>query len=261
MNKKPLILVSNDDGIDAPGLCALVRSLRKFAQVVVVAPSIQQSAVGHAITVRTPLRAHEFRRDKKAYGYAVDGTPADSVKLAIRSLLKTKPDLVVSGINDGLNTAVNVMYSGTVSAATEGTILGIPAISVSVEYTLKPNFEPAAKIAVSLAKLVCKEGLPKDTILNVNVPAIPASKIKGIKFTKQGRSRWEDKFYQRKDPKNRDYYWLAGDMQLLDHDHDVDQVALKSGYISITPIHFDLTHYQFLERMQKEWNGKFKLKF
>jgi len=156
---------------------------------------------------------------------------------------------------------VNVMYSGTVSAATEGTILGIPAISVSVEYTLKPDFEPAAKIAVSLAKLVCKEGLPEDTILNVNVPAIPASKIKGIKFTRQGRSRWEDKFYQRKDPKNRDYYWLAGDMRLLDHDHDVDQVALKSGYISITPIHFDLTHYRFLEKMQNEWDGKFKLNF
>ncbi|MGO9480597.1 MAG: 5'/3'-nucleotidase SurE [Candidatus Kryptoniota bacterium] len=276
MKRKPLILVSNDDGIDAPGLYILVKALRKFARVSVVAPSIQQSAVGHAITVRTPLRAHEFRRDGKLFGYAVDGTPADSVKLAIRTLLKSQPDLVISGINDGLNTAVNVIYSGTVSAATEGTILGIPAIAVSVEYSQKPNsvlrhgaiqnwneerhFEPAAKIAASLAKFVCKEGLPKDTILNINVPAIPAKKIKGIKFTKQGRSRWDDKFYQRKDPKNRDYYWLAGDMQILDHDNDADQVALKSGYVSVTPIHFDLTHHKFLEKIKKEWNGKFKLR-
>jgi 5'-nucleotidase len=260
MKKKPLILVSNDDGIDAPGLYTLVKALRKFAHVSVVAPSIQQSAIGHAITVRTPLRAHEFRRNGKLFGYAVDGTPADSVKLAIQSLLKSKPDLVISGINDGLNTAVNVIYSGTVSAATEGTILGIPAIAVSIEYTQKPNFEPAAKIAASLAKFVCKEGLPKDTILNVNVPSIPISKMKGIKFTKQGRSRWEDKFYQRKDPKNRDYYWLAGDMQIFDRDNDADQVALKSGYVSLTPIHFDLTHYQFLEKMQKEWSRTFRVK-
>ncbi len=130
MKKKPHILISNDDGIDAPGLYMLSKWLKRFAEVSIVAPSIQQSAVGHAITVRTPLRAHEFRRDGKLFGYAVDGTPADSVKLAIRTLLKSKPDLVVSGINDGLNTAVNVIYSGTVSAATEGTILGIPAIAV-----------------------------------------------------------------------------------------------------------------------------------
>lgn len=259
MKKKPHILVSNDDGIDAPGLYILVKALKRFAYVSVVAPSIQQSAVGHAITVRTPLRAHEFRRDGELFGYAVDGTPADSVKLAIGSLLKSKPDLVMSGINDGLNTAVNVIYSGTVSAATEGTILGIPSIAVSIEYTQKPDFEPAAKIAASIARFVCKNGLPKDTILNINVPAIPTKKIKGIKFTRQGRSRWEDKFYQRKDPKNRDYYWLAGDMSILDHDSDFDQVALQAGYVSVTPIHFDLTHYVFLEKMRKDWDGKFKL--
>jgi len=260
MKTKPHILISNDDGIDAPGLFILYKWLKRFAQVSIVAPSIQQSAVGHAITVRTPLRAHEFRRDGKLFGYAVDGTPADSVKLAIRSILKTKPDLVVSGINDGLNTAVNVIYSGTVSAATEGTILGIPAIAVSIEYARKPDFEPAAKIASAIAKFVCKHGMPKDTILNVNVPAIPPNKIKGIKFTRQGRSRWDDKFYLRKDPKNRDYYWLAGDMRILDQDDDVDQVALHSGYVSVTPIHFDLTHHEFLEEIRKEWDGKLKVK-
>ncbi len=259
MKRRPHILVSNDDGIDAAGLYILVKALKRFARVSVVAPSIQQSAVGHAITVRTPLRAHEFRRDGKLFGYAVDGTPADSVKLAIRSLLKSKPDLVISGINDGLNTAVNVIYSGTVSAATEGTILGIPAIAVSIEYTQKPDFEPAAKIAAMFAKFICKSGLPADTILNINVPAIPARKIKGIKFTRQGRSRWEDEFYQRKDPKNRDYFWLAGDMSILNVDSDFDQIALKAGYVSVTPIHFDLTHYEFLEKMRKEWDGKFKL--
>lgn len=260
MKKRPHILISNDDGIDASGLYVLAKSLKRFADVSIVAPSIQQSAVGHAITVRTPLRAHEFRHDGKLFGYAVDGTPADSVKLAIRSLIKSKPDLVVSGINDGLNTAVNVIYSGTVSAATEGTILGIPSIAVSIEYTQKPDFGPAAKIALSVARFVYKYGMPKDTILNINVPAIPARRIKGIKFTRQGRSRWDDRFYLRKDPKNRDYYWLAGDMQVLDHDEDIDQVALKSGYVSITPIHFDLTHYRFLEKMRRDWDGKLSLK-
>ncbi|HUI29996.1 MAG TPA: 5'/3'-nucleotidase SurE [Candidatus Acidoferrales bacterium] len=261
MGKKPQILISNDDGIDAPGLYVLAKRLKQFADVAVVAPSIQQSAVGHAITVRTPLRAHEFRRDGKLFGYAVDGTPADCIKLAIRSLIKPKPDLIISGINDGLNTAVNVIYSGTVSAATEGTILGIPSIAVSIEYTQKPDFEPAAKVASAIAKYILKHGIPKDTILNINVPSIPAKRIKGIKFTRQGRSRWDDKFYLRKDPKNRDYYWLAGDMRILDHDENVDQVALRSGFVSVTPIHFDLTHHKFLEKMQKEWNGKFKLRF
>ncbi len=260
MKPKPHILISNDDGIDAPGLYILSKWLKRFARVSIVAPSIQQSAVGHAITVRTPLRVHEFKRDGKLFGYGVDGTPADSVKLAIRSLLKTKPDLVVSGINDGLNTAVNVIYSGTVSAATEGTILGIPSIAVSIEYTQKPEFEPAAKIASAVAKYVLKHGIPRDTVLNINVPAIPARKIKGIKFTRQGRSRWDDKFYLRKDPKDRDYYWLAGDMQILDKDDDIDQVALKSGYVSVTPIHFDLTHHKFLEKIQTEWDGRLKFK-
>ena len=259
MQKKPLILVSNDDGIDAPGLFFLVKALRRIARVTVVAPSIQQSAVGHAITVRTPLRAYEFHRDGVPLGYAVDGTPADCVKLGIRTLLKEKPDLIISGINDGLNTAVNVIYSGTVSAATEGTILGIPSVSVSLEFTPKTDFEPAARFSAKLAKFVLRQGLPKDTILNVNVPAIPTEKIKGVRYTRQGRSRWDDEFYQRKDPKNKDYYWLAGKMHVFDHEEDVDQIALKSGYISVTPIHFDLTHYQFLEKMRKEWNGKFKI--
>jgi 5'/3'-nucleotidase len=260
MKKKPLILVSNDDGIDAQGLFILVKSLKRIARVVVVAPSIQQSAVGHAITVRTPLRAYRFHRNGTLFGYAVDGTPADCVKLGIRALLKERPDLVVSGINDGLNTAVNVIYSGTVSAATEGTILGIPSISVSLEYTRRPHFETAAKVAVTFAKFVLENGLPEDTILNVNVPAIPASKIKGIKYTRQGRSRWDDEFYQRKDPKNKDYYWLAGKMHIFDKDDDVDQIALKSGFVSVTPIHFDLTHHQYLEMMRLEWDGKLKLK-
>ncbi|HEY9165292.1 MAG TPA: 5'/3'-nucleotidase SurE [Candidatus Kryptonia bacterium] len=259
MKTKPHILVSNDDGIDSPGLLTLVKALKRFAQVSVVAPSIQQSAIGHAITMRTPLRAHEFHRDGKMFGYAVDGTPADCVKLAIKRLVKQKLDLVISGINDGLNTAVNVIYSGTVSAATEGTILGIPSIAVSLEYTLKPNFEFAAKVAVKFAKFVIKRGLPRDTILNINVPAIPASRIKGIRFTRQGRSRWDDEFFQRKDPKNRDYFWLAGKMHVFDRDPDVDQVALKSGYVSVTPIHFDLTHHEFLDQMKRDWEGKIRL--
>lgn len=261
MKKKPLILVSNDDGIDAPGLHTLVKHLKRIARVAVVAPSIQQSAVGHAITVRTPLRAYQFHRNGTLFGYAVDGTPADCVKLGIRTLLKEKPALIISGINDGLNTAVNVIYSGTVSAATEGTILGIPSMSVSLEYTDRPNFEPAGKVAITFAKYILKFGLPEDTILNVNVPAIPARRIKGIKFTRQGRSRWDDEFFQRKDPKNKDYYWLAGKMHILDRDPDVDQLALKSGYVSVTPLHYDLTHHEFLDKMRRDWGENLKVKF
>ena len=257
MKKKPLILVSNDDGIDAPGLFTLVKALKRIARVSVVAPSIQQSAVGHAITVRTPLRVHKFHRDGELFGYAVDGTPADSVKIAIRALLKEKPDLVISGINDGLNTAVNVIYSGTVSAATEGTILGIPAIAVSIETSRNPDFTVAAKVAANTAKYVCANGLPPDTILNINVPALPAKQIKGVKITRQGKSRWNDEFFQRKDPKNKDYYWLAGKMNIVDRDDDTDQVALKNGYVSISPIHFDLTHYEFLEELKRSSNKIF----
>lgn len=250
-NKKPTILVSNDDGISAPGLYALVRELKSQGTVVVVAPDKQQSAVGHAITMNYPLRMSEYRVNGKFFGYAVEGTPADCVKLAVRSLLKTPPDILVSGINHGANTAISVIYSGTVSAATEGTILGIPSIAVSLTTFDKPDFRFAAKFTSRLVKFILNKQLPRDTLLNVNIPAVKASEIKGIIITRQGKSRWDDTFDLRRDPYNKEYYWLTGKLDIQDRSDDVDLIAVMKRYISITPIHYDLTDYQFLKELRK----------
>lgn len=247
------ILVSNDDGIDAPGIWALVQELKKIAPVIVVAPDKQQSAVGHAITMNYPLRAIPFRKNNEFFGYAVEGTPADAVKLGVRFLLKEPPDMIISGINHGSNTAINIIYSGTVSAATEGTILGIPSIAVSLTTYDEPDFSYAAKFAARLALLVAERGLPEGTLLNVNVPAVSENQIKGVVLTKQGSSKWDDTFDVRRDPANREYFWLTGKMEVTDSDADADQIAIQSGFISVTPIHYDLTDRAMLATM-KSWN-------
>ncbi|MBE0643192.1 MAG: 5'/3'-nucleotidase SurE [Bacteroidetes bacterium] len=251
--KRPLILVSNDDGYDSPGIYALVMSLRRIADVVVVAPATQQSAVGHAITVQTPLRARPIERGTHFTGWAVEGTPADSVKLGVSTLLKRKPDLVVSGINHGMNTSINVIYSGTVSAATEGAVLGIPAIAMSLaSHSLKADMSAAATFARKIAGEVLTRGLPKGTLLNVNVPDCPADKIKGVAVTKQGRSWWDDGFETRRDPVGRDYYWLVG-KYVWDDNPLADDVALRANMISVTPLHYSLTDDQLFSDMQT-WN-------
>lgn len=247
--KKLNILVSNDDGIDAPGLFVLVQELKKIGDVVVVAPDKQQSAVGHAITMNFPLRAKEVRKNGIFFGYAVEGTPADCVKLAVRALLKAKPDLVVSGVNHGANTAISIIYSGTVSAATEGTILGIPSIAVSLTTYGPPNFKYAAKFARKLAQLVIKKGLPEGTLLNVNVPPLPEPEIKGVVVTRQGKAVWNDTFDVRRDPANKEYYWLTGALENRDEGLEFDQSAILNNYVSVTPIHYDLTDYALLEAM------------
>ena len=251
MNKKPLILISNDDGIDADGIKTLTKEIKKFAEVFVVAPHTQQSAVGHSITMADPIRAKKTLMFGDFYGYAVTGTPADSVKIGVHTLLKNrKIDLLISGINQGANTAINIIYSGTVSAATEGTILGIPSIAVSLTSYTYPDFSVAAKYSAKLAKIVLKNGLPKGTLLNVNVPAI--KKVKGALLTKQGKSSWNDTYEIRQDPANRQYYWLTGRMQKTDKSREYDVKAVDDGYISVTPIHYDLTDYSFHEKM-KVW--------
>lgn len=256
MKKKPLILISNDDGIESEGIKTLWREIRKFADVIVAAPHTQQSAVGHAITTASPIRVRWNLIDKNFYGYAVEGTPADSVKLAVRNLLKDKKiDLVISGINQGANTAINVIYSGTVSAATEGTILGIPSIAVSLGSFEYENFAPAAKFASKIAKVVLKKGLPPGILLNVNVPALPESKIKGVLITKQGKSDWNDWYEKRLDPNKREYFWLAGEMLNGDKSREYDHKAMVDGYISVTPIHYDLTAYEMLDEVKK-WGLK-----
>ena len=245
---RPLILVSNDDGYDSPGIHALVMSLRSLGEVVVIAPATQQSA----ITVQQPLRARPIDRGPYFRGWAVEGTPADSVKLGVTTLLNRKPDLVVSGINHGMNTSINVLYSGTVSAATEGAILGIPAIAVShASHSLESDLRGAASFAKIIATEVLKRGMPKGTLLNVNVPNIPPEDIVGVRITKQGRSWWDDGFEGRKDPVGRDYYWLVG-TYVWDPDPLVDDSALRENYISVTPLHYNLTDEGLFDVM-KDW--------
>lgn len=253
---KPTILISNDDGIESEGIKALWREMRKTAEVYVVAPHTQQSAVGHAITVSNPIRARKNLIDKNFYGYAVEGTPADSVKLAVRNLLKGKKiDLLMSGINHGSNTSINTIYSGTVSAATEGTILGIPSIALSLASFTYMDFSFAAKFSAKIAKFVLKNGLPKGTLLNVNFPPVEKNKIKGVLITKQGKSYWDDYYDSRLDPNKREYFWLTGKMAVLDETIEFDEIAVRENYVSITPIHYDLTDYKMYEEM-KEWGIK-----
>jgi 5'-nucleotidase len=246
----PRILVCNDDGIDAPGLAALARELAALGEVSVVAPDRQQSAVGHAITMNYPLRAVPVHRDGAFFGTAVDGTPADAVKLAVRKLMPRPPDLLISGINQGSNVAINIIYSGTVSAATEGTILGIPSIAVSLASHQSTEFGEAARVARKLAVMVLERGLPPGTLLNVNVPAVPAGEIRGVRLTHQGKSSWVDTFDVRRDPANREYYWLTGRMNVTDPDSDADVVAVRERYVSVTPVQYDLTDRAMLARLR-----------
>ncbi|MEK7263058.1 MAG: 5'/3'-nucleotidase SurE [Bacteroidota bacterium] len=249
------ILVSNDDGIHAPGILAVVRELKKIGEVTVVAPNKQQSAVGHAITMNHPIRVAQYKLHGKFFGFAVEGTPADCVKLAIRYLLKQKPDIVVSGINHGTNTAISVIYSGTVSAATEATIFGVPAIAISLATDSTPDFTYASKFAKRIVKAVIENGLPNGTLLNVNIPPISEKEIRGVKITRQGKSLWNDSFDSRRDPSDKEYFWLTGELEILDSDEDIDQIAVMNKFVSITPIHYDLTNYSALPLL-KQWSVK-----
>lgn len=247
------ILVSNDDGIYSKGIFALTEALKEIAEVTVVAPLTEQSAVGHAITMKNPLRVTKhYRGGGHFFGYAVDGTPADCIKMGIRNIMQESPDLVISGINHGSNTAINIIYSGTVSAAREAAIMDVPAIAISVASHDVDDFSYAAKVAKKLALKVFENGLPKGTMLNVNVPNLPESEIKGIKITKQGLSKWDDIYEKRVDPYGKDYYWLTGSLVNIDNDLDRDQFAVINNYVAVTPIHFDLTDYATYEKI-KNW--------
>ncbi|MCX7797247.1 MAG: 5'/3'-nucleotidase SurE [Melioribacter sp.] len=246
------ILITNDDGIDSKGIAVLAEEMKKVGEVTVVAPRTEQSAVGHAITMKIPLRVTEYYKNGDFFGYAVEGTPADCVKIGIRNIMKTPPDIVISGINHGSNTAINIIYSGTVSAAREAAIMDIPSIAVSVTNHEAKNFDFAAKISRLLTILTLKNGLPNGTLLNVNVPDIPEEKIAGILLTKQGKSKWEDIYEERIDPYGKKYYWLTGTLTETDNDLETDQYAIKNNYVSISPIHFDLTDYNTFKTM-KSW--------
>lgn len=252
----PLILICNDDGIDARGIVALASALDGLGELWVVAPESEQSAVGHAITVRDPVRAHEHEFEVPSdpiAAHSVTGTPADCIKLAVNQLLPRPPKLVVSGINHGPNTAVNVLYSGTVSAATEASILGIDAIAFSLCRWDGGDFEVAGRFARRITARVLRGGLPPGILLNVNIPAKPAEAINGMMITRQARSRWEESFKERIDPFDRKYYWLSGTFVNLDEGDNTDLAAIENDYVSITPIQHDLTAHQHLNEM-RSWD-------
>lgn len=252
-NNDSLILVTNDDGIDSAGILALVQAMRGIGRVAVIAPDRQQSAVGHALTVSSPLRATPFYRNGELFGHAINGTPADCVKLGISTLLDAMPRLVVSGINHGANTAVNVLYSGTISAATEATMMSVPAIAVSIDtFAMSADCSVAARYASLIAQYVLDNGLPRGTLLNVNVPHRSAADIRGIRITTQGDSQWDDKYERRADPMGRDYYWLTGRHVMSTGDPLADDVAVAEGFVSITPIHYRLTDRALLPHLQEQ---------
>jgi 5'-nucleotidase len=255
-NPRPMkILLTNDDGINAPGLFALQDRVRRAGEVAIVAPDSERSAVGHAITTVDPLRVTEVKRDGEVYGLAVSGTPADCVKIAIKSLLPWRPDLVISGINQGPNTGMNVIYSGTVSAATEATMLGIPAFAISLDSFTVREFGPAAEFARRLAGTVARRGLPPGVLLNVNIPAIPQGRLRGVRVTRQGMARFSEEFHKRIDPRGHAYWWLGGDLLEIEEDAGTDSAALKAGLISVTPIHYDMTAYGSIPLIEK-WKLK-----
>ncbi|MBI5048498.1 MAG: 5'/3'-nucleotidase SurE [Deltaproteobacteria bacterium] len=230
------MLVSNDDGIHSEGIKALARALRRVGEVYVVAPDRERSAASHSLTLHRPLRVEQHGSN----AYAVDGTPTDCINIAVNGILKKKPDLVVSGINKGGNLGDDVTYSGTVSAAMEGTLLGIPSVAMSLVSRDNFDFKMAARFAARLTRFILKKGLPKDTLLNVNVPA---GDVKGYRITKQGKRFYGDSVVEKIDPRGKKYYWIGGDILRWEGGKGTDFEAVANKFISITPVHLDMTNY------------------
>lgn len=251
MQKRPLILVVNDDGITAPGIRKLIAIASELGEVVVVAPDSPQSGMGHAITVNSTLFLNKVSdSDPNLLEYSCSGTPVDCVKLAVNELLDRKPDLCISGINHGSNSSINVIYSGTMSAAVEAGIEGIPAIGFSLlDYNWNADFESSTQFVKNIITQVLNNGLPEGVILNVNIPALPEQDIKGIKVCRQAKAYWAEKFDKRKTPQGKDYYWLTGEFINQDQGEDTDEWALKNGYISVVPVQFDLTAHHAIQKL------------
>ena len=243
------ILLTNDDGILAEGLIALYEELKGDFELSVVAPETEMSAVGHAITLSNPLRVRRFKRNGAFFGYGVSGTPADCVKIAVQEILQQRPDIVISGINLGSNVAINILYSGTASAATEGAFLGIPSVAISLNTKNNPDFSFAARFSRRMIKFIMDNGLKEGTALNVNIPAIPGDHIKGISFTTQDLVRHRDRYEKRNDPRGNVYYWLASETPVEESISNTDLKALRESKITITPITFDLTDLKEVERL------------
>lgn len=253
MSKRPLILVTNDDGISAPGIRTLISAMNELGDVIVVAPDSPQSAMGHAITINSTLQCNQVKIDDgPQIEYSCSGTPADCVKLGINEILDRKPDICVSGVNHGSNSSINVIYSGTMSAAVEASIEGIPAIGFSLlDYSWNANFNEIKKYLVNITKQALLNGIPKGNALNVNFPKLKEKDIKGIKICRQANAYWVEKFDKRVNPQGKEYYWLTGEFINKDNGHDSDEWALANGFISIVPVKFDMTDHQNISYIKK----------
>lgn len=251
----PTILVTNDDGFTAPGIQALVEAMQELGNVIVLAPDKPQSGMGHAITINDPLRLKKIDFYGDIEAYACSGTPVDCVKLAKDKILHHKPDLCVSGINHGSNSSINIIYSGTMSAAVEAAIEGIPAIGFSLlDYSYHADFSAAKQYAYIIAKQVLEFGLPNGTLLNVNIPATDFSQIQGLKICRQAVAKWEEEYDERSDPRGGKYFWLTGKFVNYDKGDDTDEWALANNYVSVVPVQFDLTAHHAIGFFNKNWS-------
>jgi 5'-nucleotidase len=254
--EQPVILITNDDGITAPGIRALVEAVKDLGKVVVVAPDKPNSGMGHAITIGEPLRLHTSHQFEGIESYQCSGTPVDCVKLAVDKILHRKPDICLSGINHGANHSINVIYSGTMSAALEAAIEAIPSIGFSLlDYSVEADFEGAKKYARIIVEQILGKKTDKHICLNVNIPAVPVDLLKGIKVCRQAYAKYEEDFDERKDPHGKSYYWLTGEFVNFDKGRDTDVWALKHNFVSVVPVQFDLTNYTLKAKLEKTLKG------
>ncbi len=251
---KPVILITNDDGISAPGIRNLVEAVKDLGKIVVVAPDKPQSGMGHAITIGHPLRLHKVNIFEGIESWSCTGTPVDCVKLAVDKVLHRKPDLCLSGINHGANHSINVIYSGTMSAAVEAAIESIPSAGFSLlDYNIEADFSGARKFVRMIVQNMLKTKLDKHTVLNVNIPSVPAELLKGIKICRQAYAKYIEDFIERADPHGKMYYWLTGEFVNFDKGKDTDVWALANNYVSVVPVQFDLTNYVLKTQLEKQW--------
>jgi 5'-nucleotidase len=254
MKDKPLILITNDDGVKAPGIRALISYIRPFGRVVVVAPDRPQSGTAHAVTIAHPLRLELITRETDYEEYCCNGTPADCVKLAFKIVMRRRPDFLFSGINHGSNASINIIYSGTMAAVLEGALAGVPSVGFSINnYSLNANFGPSEQFVKTIAASVIADGLPNGVCLNVNIPDIPENEIKGIKVCRQAEGTWQEDFDEREDPNGRKYYWMKGVYAKIGNGQDTDQWAVENNYVAVVPVQFDLTAIGAIETLRNRF--------
>jgi 5'-nucleotidase len=254
MTSKPLILITNDDSVKAPGIRALISYIRPFGKVVVVAPDRPQSGTAHAVTIAHPLRLDLITREEDYEEYCCNGTPADCVKLAFKIVLKRRPDFLFSGINHGSNASINIIYSGTMAAVLEGALAGVPSVGFSLNnYSQHASFAASEKFVKRIAEDIIANGLPAGVCLNVNIPDVSESEIKGIKVCRQAQGTWQEDFDAREDPHGRDYYWMKGVYVQTGNGDDTDQNAMQNNYVAVVPVHFDFTAYSAIDLLMRRF--------